>query len=365
MKRCLFLLLGLMGLCWSLFAQEETYIPPYYPTLSGTSDYAAWYLEYPDSLLWANVGAEAVCSLRIDAKGKVIEREISSSHPQFVQAAHRVIDLMDHWIPAQRDGQNVDGRVEVVVPFHPEDYRYRSWRQQQVLEACRGQYVDEAPRLPDQIRKLILSNMTWPSTKDQTAVSVCRFRVNREGYVDSVRILIPGKPAFDQEAERIIRSFPRFVPARSNGRPVPYEFFLTIKFWKLDLEYYLLERQRRQLEAVMSEPKEKVSDYTEASFPGGMEELERFVQSQLVITSQMKEKGRKGRVVYQFDVDIDGTMKNFQLVRSLSPLMDAEALRVLKLLKDREWIPGMYNNREKGYREFHVSQFTIPVYFRW
>lgn len=74
----------------------------------------------------------------------------------------------------------------------------------------------------------------------------------------------------------------------------------------------------------------------------------------------MKATGKQGRVIYSFNVDIDGSMKDFRLVRGLDPLMDAEALRVLQLVNEK-WSTGYYFNSKKWYREFYVNQFTIPI----
>ena len=89
-----------------------------------------------------------------------------------------------------------------------------------------------------------------------------------------------------------------------------------------------------------------------------------IINSHLNITPGMKATGKQGRVIYSFNVDIDGSMKDFQLVRGLDPLMDAEALRVLQLVNER-WSTGYYFNSKKWYREFYVNQFTIPIIFSW
>ena len=92
--------------------------------------------------------------------------------------------------------------------------------------------------------------------------------------------------------------------------------------------------------------------------------LTQFINSHLKITPEMKATGKQGRVIYSFNVDIDGSMKDFRLVRGLDPLMDAEALRVLQLVNER-WSTGYYFNSKKWYREFYVNQFTIPIIFSW
>lgn len=129
-----------------------------------------------------------------------------------------------------------------------------------------------------------------------------------------------------------------------------------MRFWKEDLEHYLLYRECAQedLEKITWEP------YRYSSYPGGTVALTQFINSHLKITPEMKATGKQGRVIYSFNVDIDGSMKDFQLVRGLDPLMDAEALRVLQLVNER-WSTGYYFNSKKWYRDFYVNQFTIPI----
>lgn len=359
MRNKLFFLLYMLGA--TVISAQERYFPPYYPTLSGLDEYAAWHLVYPDSLLRADVPGEAVCTLWIDKEGQVANREITATHAQFAQAAEKVVDEMKRWKPAWKDGVAVDTTVVIHVPFHPEAYRERVWRQQQVLEPCRGQVVDTPPLFPDRIRKLVLGNMQWPDPKVQTAVSVCRFTVDPQGHVGNVRIIINGKqPDFDKEAVRILSNFPRLVPAQRDGKSVAYDYFLTMHFYKLDLEYFLRrkEKERKDVEGRFPEL------LVDPSYPGGPAALVQFVNEHLRITPEMQGKGKKGRVIYSFEVDIDGTMKNFKLVRSLCPLMDAEALRVLQSV-NKKWSRGYQYNTEKGYREFYTGQFTTPVTFKW
>ena len=69
----------------------------------------------------------------------------------------------------------------------------------------------------------------------------------------------------------------------------------------------------------------------------------------------MKEK-IQGRVIVQIIVDKDGSIKNPKVVKSVHPLLDAEALRVAGLMPN--WIPG----KVKG--ENVACRYTIPMQFR-
>ena len=205
-----------------------------------------------------------------------------------------------------------------------------------------------------------MGNMSWPDDKVDKAVAICRFTVNEKGEIVDIRVIKGTHSAFDKESIRILSNFPRLIPAMKNRKSVPYDYFLTMRFWKEDLEHYLLYRECAQedLEKITWEP------YRYSSYPGGTVALTQFINSHLKITPEMKATGKQGRVIYSFNVDIDGSMKDFQLVRGLDPLMDAEALRVLQLVNER-WSTGYYFNSKKWYREFYVNQFTIPIIFSW
>ena len=344
----------------SFYAQKNMNLPPYYPTVKGITDYAVWQLVYPDSLLKADIAGEAVCTLRIDSLGIVRNKYIEATHPLFAKAAEDVIEGMREWQPAKKAGRDIDSTVVFHIPFNPDIYSDRIWRQQQVLESCRGQFVDSMPVFPDDIRSLVMGNMGWPDDKVDKAVAICRFTVNENGEIMNIRVIKGTHPAFDKEAIRILSNFPRLIPAMKNSKPVPYDYFLTMRFWKEDLEHYLLYRECAQedLEKTTWEP------YRYSSYPGGTVALTQFINSHLKITPEMKATGKQGRVIYSFNVDIDGSMKDFRLVRGLDPLMDAEALRVLQLVNEK-WSTGYYFNSKKWYREFYVNQFTIPIIFSW
>lgn len=245
-NRLSLLLIGCIFPFLSFYAQKNMNLPPYYPTVKGITDYAVWQLVYPDSLLRANIAGEAVCTLRIDSLGTVRCKYIEATHPLFAKAAEDVIEGMREWQPAKKAGRDIDTTIVFHIPFNPDVYSDRIWRQQQVLESCRGQLVDSMPVFPDDIRSLVMGNMSWPDDKVDKAVAICRFTVNEKGEIVDIRVIKGTHPAFDKESIRILSNFPRLIPAMKNRKSVPYDYFLTMRFWKEDLEHYLLYRECAQ-----------------------------------------------------------------------------------------------------------------------
>jgi protein TonB len=66
-------------------------------------------------------------------------------------------------------------------------------------------------------------------------------------------------------------------------------------------------------------------------FVGGALGLNKFLKSNLRYPKAAQEKGKQGLVVVQFVVKPTGELADFNVVKKLSPELDAEGLRVVKL----------------------------------
>lgn len=99
---------------------------------------------------------------------------------------------------------------------------------------------------------------------------------------------------------------------------------------------------------------EKVEDMP--CFPGGVDALKSFLAENLKYPVVAEENGIQGKVVASFVVSKDGTITNPQIVKSVDPSLDKEALRLIRMMP--KWTPG----REKG-KAVNVK-YTIPFTFK-
>ncbi len=91
-------------------------------------------------------------------------------------------------------------------------------------------------------------------------------------------------------------------------------------------------------------------------FPGGIPAFMKYLQDNMRYPEIANRDGTQGRVIVQFVVDKDGSVKNPNIIRSVDKELDAEAIRLVKA--SPKWQPG----RKKG--EPVATIFTIPVVFR-
>jgi len=90
-------------------------------------------------------------------------------------------------------------------------------------------------------------------------------------------------------------------------------------------------------------------------FPGGMEAMNKFINENL---RYPKTNGSfEGRIFVGFVVEKDGSLTNFKIIRSVAPILDEEALRVVKSMP--KWIPGKL--RGKAVRVQHQIPVTFTI----
>ena len=91
-------------------------------------------------------------------------------------------------------------------------------------------------------------------------------------------------------------------------------------------------------------------------FPGGDAALTKFIGDNTTYPEIAKENGIQGRVFIQFVIDKNGRVTRTQVAKGVDPYLDAEALRVVKMLPN--WSPG----KQRG-KPVPVT-FVVPINFK-
>ena len=91
-------------------------------------------------------------------------------------------------------------------------------------------------------------------------------------------------------------------------------------------------------------------------FPGGTAALMQYLQKNIKYPAICRENNIQGRVLVTFIVNKDGAVVEPEVVKSVNPSLDKEALRVISTMP--KWKPG--SQRGKPVR----VKYTVPVNFR-
>lgn len=92
------------------------------------------------------------------------------------------------------------------------------------------------------------------------------------------------------------------------------------------------------------------------AYPGGMAALMEYFKENMRYPASAKERGLQGRVMVQFVVDKDGSIKEPKVIRSIDQELDEEALRLVKSMS--KWESGRQNG------EPVAVKFAVPVPFK-
>ena len=90
-------------------------------------------------------------------------------------------------------------------------------------------------------------------------------------------------------------------------------------------------------------------------FPGGMKALMEYISTNLRYPEDAKQAKKSGRVIARFTVQEDGSIADVEIIRSVYPSMDAEAIRVLQGMP--QWQPGMQDGKAVAVK------YTVPIMF--
>ena len=92
------------------------------------------------------------------------------------------------------------------------------------------------------------------------------------------------------------------------------------------------------------------------TFPPGENGLMLFLSKMIKYPVVAEENGIQGKVVCTFVVNVDGSISDVKVIKSVDPSLDKEAIRVLKSMP--KWVPG----KQKG--KVVKVKYTLPVTFR-
>lgn len=95
---------------------------------------------------------------------------------------------------------------------------------------------------------------------------------------------------------------------------------------------------------------------TMPEYPGGISALMKFISKSINYPVEAQKAKIQGKVVIQFIVNTKGDITNPKVIRSVDPLLDAEAIRLTTIMP--KWKPGMIKGKAVSVK------YTVPIVFR-
>ena len=306
-------------------------------------------VKYPQEL--KNLGVEGIVNVRfiVEKDGSVSDvRIMLGASPALDAEAIRVTKLMPAWQPGKEKGKPV--RFMLITGYRI----FHSPTAPVPEEGTPFVVVEEMPMFPggdSALLAYIAKNTKYPEKAKANGVEgrvIVRFCVTDVGGIDRVSVLKGVDADLDAEAARVVKSLPAFKPGRQGGKPVNVWYMVPITFG--------LSKPADQTTAKTPPPALPAGYDEPPVYTGGETAIYKFINSKLVYPVAAKEKKLSGKVNMRFAVDIDGTITGVSVVKGVSPELDAEAVRVIKLL------PALNPGKLEG-KPVKVW-YNMPVTFR-
>ncbi len=228
--------------------------------------------------------------------------------------------------------------------------------------------VESMPRYPGgdaELFRYLNQTVKYPVEAQAQGIEgrvICAFIVSEDGTINDVNVVRSVHESLDKEAIRVVKSMPLWEPGRQRGQTVSVKYTLPIQFRLAgdasssgtavasDGTAVGLEQEAEDAHHIYT-----VVDVMPA-YPGGDNELFRFLSKNIRYPADAVRQRLKGRVICTFVVNRDGSISDAEVIRGVDTLLDQEALRVVSSMPN--WKPGKKNGQTVRVK------YTLPVQFK-
>jgi TonB family protein len=298
------------------------------------SKYLSDHITYPEDAHKKKVAGKVVVRFIVDEEGNVTHATIARGvYRSLDSIALQVVSSMPKWKPGMQGGKLVKVYYNLPIVFKMEDDNNDTTK----IFA----HADQMPQPTFSIPQYLNMNLKYPAYAIQAGIEgtvMVRYVVNEQGKVCNAIVEKPVSPLLDSEAIRVTMNMPLFKPGMNMGKLVKVYYRLPVTF---DLKSNMLTKLED-------------SAYNNDEMPS-FPDINNYLSKNIHYPIEAREANVQGRVVVKFIVNEDGMTDSVIVLKSVLPVLDREAVRIVKTMP--RWKPGKHNGVPvKVY-------FTLPIIF--
>jgi TonB family protein len=268
-------------------------------------------LKYPVDAQEKGIQGRIIVRFVVTKTGKVENVEIVRGlHPSLDKEGVRVVSSLPDWIPGEQKGEKVS--VYYVLPI---TYRLEGNTKPQALDPTKKPLI-----ILD--GEIVANDFSFATINKDSISSVDVIRADKK--------------------DKLYEIAQKFSANTENGVII----IVTKKHARLKIPGEVLSTDEKVYDVIEQMP----------LFPGGEKALLNYIAKNLKYPVEAQKKGIQGRVILRFVVASSGKTTRVEVMRSLSPVLDKEAVRVVESLPD--WTPGKQNGVNVN------VYYTLPISFR-
>ena len=284
---------------------------------------------YPEAAKKAGVQGTVFVKFVISKAGKISNVELLRGIGSGCdEEALRVVKAMPDWTPGENNGQPVPVVFQIPVKFQLTAPTSTGDGEKPLVQ------VEQNPEFPGGYNAMLdylKNNVIYPPLAKRSGIQgtvFVQFVVSATGELYNIKILRGIGGGCDEEAVRIVKNMPKWIPGKQNGVAAPVVFQIPIKY---QLSQNTTNEEEKPLLVVEQNPE----------YQGGYDAMLKFLKDNLIYPETAKTNGVQGIVFVQFVVNKAGYISNPKILRGIGSGCDEEAVRVVQTMP--RWIPGRQN----------------------
>lgn len=225
-------------------------------------------------------------------------------------------------------------------------------------------FVQQPPKFPggqEALIKFIAQNLTnIKSSSDKYNAPtkiIVQFIVMKDSSLRDIKVIKGGSPEIDSAVSQLFQKMPKWIPAEQNGYLVNARFVLP-----LNIEYDVEEIEQPEPPSIPEEIEYKDVVYDmvvkKASFPGGVEAMNTFIEKNLTYPESLFENRNNEEVEVSMKVLENGSLFNIEIKKSTNEVCNKPALEVVQ--KMPKWNPAMIGDGEAKAMIVNVTILFTP-----
>ena len=285
--------------------------------LNGYRNWMQSLLQYPKEAKEKGIKGRVIFSFVVEKDGSVSDfQALQSPDKILVNEVVRVFKLTPKWEPGMQNGKAVRVKYTVPIVFTGDD-----------AAVYNRVFSQETPKNSSESNT---ANKIFPSNSDALVIID-----GKEGKIDDVN---------QEDVESFV------VIDKVEGTKI---------YGEKGKNGVVKIQTKKAAQANKQQPAQEEAFIKVESMPtfqgGDLNGYRNWFQSQLQYPAEAKEKGIKGRVIFSFVVEKDGSVSNFDALQAPDKILVEEVERVFKLTP--KWEPGMQNGKAVRVK------YTVPIVF--
>lgn len=216
--------------------------------------------------------------------------------------------------------------------------------------------------------QFLAENQRYPASAMQKGLQgtvKVSFIVEKTGTINEVKAETPVAPELDAEAIRLIKSGPRWTPAKHQGQVVRQRVVVPVSFlMSPGSEVAVIKGKERPITtsaadiAASANPNRPavVAPDKPTQPVGGNQAFFDWIEKNQQYPLQARQRKIQGKVMVEFVVQADGSLTDARVIRKLGSGLDDEALRLIRTAP--KWEPATFQGKPIK------QKMVLPVLFQ-